>query len=268
MGESLLNLTNTTLGELILQEERFEVVINLSGDELEDLYALPREHFECDNLPFKDLPYEFRTRLVVLLPPRDCVSFKLTGKPATEYVKKRGQFSAFLLVGGNSNSYADMKTFGSKKPDYDITSTSFFLKSDNWYIKTGLYLNLNSTEKFDHAVKIVSGTYRSLQLDGPYTWKHAIHFMNLSNKIEDVILHDGMLLELEDFNDFFEAVVRYCKHQENATIIIIRCPHLTEAFTPQFKEYVENRTTFAVRFSGGETVVYQSCPQNIESLTY
>uniref|UniRef100_A0A7E4ZW72 F-box domain-containing protein n=1 Tax=Panagrellus redivivus TaxID=6233 RepID=A0A7E4ZW72_PANRE len=246
MGVSLLEFADTILGEVILLQEKFKAV-----------YTLLQGQLEGHNLPFEDFPYEFRSRLVALLPPRDCVSFKLAGKTATNYVKTRGQFSAFLLVVRNSSSYKNLKTQCFKNLDYDITSTSFFLKSDNWYVKNGLYLNLNSVEKFDHAVEIISGSYHSLQLDGPYTWKQALHFMNLSKQMRDVMLHDGMLLEVEDFDDFFEAIVQYCKHQERATLIIILCPDLTEAFAPQFKEYVENRTTFTVMFWDGNTIVYR-----------
>uniref|UniRef100_A0A7E4VJS4 STAS domain-containing protein n=1 Tax=Panagrellus redivivus TaxID=6233 RepID=A0A7E4VJS4_PANRE len=115
---------------------------------------------------------------------------------------------------------------------------------------------MSSTEKFDQAVETVNGTYHSLELRGVYTWKHAIYFMNLSKEIKDVVLYNGMLLEVEDFDDFFEAIVQYLKHQRNATVIFIRCPYLTEAFDPQFKEFVDNRTTFTVMFIDGITIVY------------
>uniref|UniRef100_A0A7E4VLJ8 Phage protein n=1 Tax=Panagrellus redivivus TaxID=6233 RepID=A0A7E4VLJ8_PANRE len=90
--------------------------------------------------------------------------------------------------------------------------------------------------------------------------------MNLSKEIEDVVLYDGMLLEVEDFDDFFEAIVQYCKHQKNATSIIIRSPALTNAFNPQLKDYVDNRTTFTVKFINGNTVIDQQ-PLNVFSLT-
>uniref|UniRef100_A0A7E4URC2 BTB domain-containing protein n=1 Tax=Panagrellus redivivus TaxID=6233 RepID=A0A7E4URC2_PANRE len=184
----------------------------------DDIIRLRDKFEDVKPIPFNDLPYDFQSRLVLLLPPADCLIFKLAGKKAAKSVENRGQFSEYLLVARNSFNYGELRTQCSGSPMFDITSTSFFLKSDNWYVVTVLYLNMNSTDKFDHAVKIVSGTYNTLELYGPYTWKHAIHFMNVSNEIAHMCLGDGMLLDVKDFDAFFEAVVQWLKQQKNAVM--------------------------------------------------
>uniref|UniRef100_A0A7E4VQN3 F-box only protein 22 n=1 Tax=Panagrellus redivivus TaxID=6233 RepID=A0A7E4VQN3_PANRE len=234
---------------------------DVACDIADDISFLQRKFEGGQTVPFKDLPYGFQTRLVNLIPPCDLINFKLAGKAAAKHVEKRGQFSAFLFVVRDSVHYQEIKTVYGRKPIYSISSDNCFLKS-RCFVETGLCINMDSTEKFDRAVEIVYGTYSCLDLLGPYTWKHAVHLMNVSKEVKNVCMGYGMLLEEDDFDAFFEAVVQWLNHQEGARMIDIQCPYLTVAFNPQFKEYVENGTTFKVKFSNGYTVICKS-PQKL-----
>uniref|UniRef100_A0A7E4VPD5 DUF4262 domain-containing protein n=1 Tax=Panagrellus redivivus TaxID=6233 RepID=A0A7E4VPD5_PANRE len=116
---------------------------------------------------------------------------------------------------------------------------------------------MNSTEKFDRAMQIVCGTYTGMELHGPFTWKHAVYFMNLHEEVSHVCLGYGMQLEAEDDDDFFEAVVQWLLQKKVAAMIDIQCPDLMDGFDPHLKECVENRTTYNVKFVDGWTVIFQ-----------
>uniref|UniRef100_A0A7E4VN89 DUF4422 domain-containing protein n=1 Tax=Panagrellus redivivus TaxID=6233 RepID=A0A7E4VN89_PANRE len=175
-------------------------------------------------------------------------------------MNNRGQFSRYLTVVMDTTNYnIERKSHGGDL-SYDVRIAEIFLKSDRHYIQKALSLFLDSTEKFDRAVEIVYGTYNCLDLNGPFTWKHAIQLMNVSKRTKNTCMGNGMLLEVKDYNAFFEAVVRWLKRRKGAVTIDIQCPYLMDAFNPRFKEYVEYRTTFSVQFLGGGTYIRKKHP--------
>uniref|UniRef100_A0A7E4VJD8 FBA_2 domain-containing protein n=1 Tax=Panagrellus redivivus TaxID=6233 RepID=A0A7E4VJD8_PANRE len=174
-------------------------------------------------LPFNDLPYECQNRLVALFPPPDLVSFKLAGKTATKYANKRGMFSACLSIIRNSIHYENTRNTYGKNKYYDISSTNLFLNLSSCYVQTGLYLNLDSTEKFDRTIELVrSCDYTCLTLQGPYTYKHAIYLMRVSKNVQHVCLSIGIQIEIEDYEDYYEAIVQWLNSHGDA-IMYVNC---------------------------------------------
>uniref|UniRef100_A0A7E4VMR8 RNA-dependent RNA polymerase n=1 Tax=Panagrellus redivivus TaxID=6233 RepID=A0A7E4VMR8_PANRE len=187
-----------------------------------EIYIL-RDKFKGDvnTLPFNALPYEFQSRLVALLPPNDALTFKFAGKTAVKHLKHRGMYSVNLIIIRNSIHYQNVKTAYGGDPIFDICNTSSFLKLYGCYVQNGLALCFDSPEKYDHAVKIVNGTYIFLELKGVFTWRQAIHLMNVSKNIKYVSLGRGIRLDEEDFDAFFEALVQFLLGQKNLFIFDI-----------------------------------------------
>uniref|UniRef100_A0A7E4VN26 SIR2_2 domain-containing protein n=1 Tax=Panagrellus redivivus TaxID=6233 RepID=A0A7E4VN26_PANRE len=209
-------------------------------------------------IAFTKLPYEFQNRLVALLPPPDLVNFKLAGKTATKYANQRGMFSECLHVIRNSIDYEDVKNFYGKNKYYDISSTSFFLKSSSCYVQSGLYLNLDSTEKFDRIVKVVrSCDYTHLMLHGPYTYKHAIYLMSVSKNLKYVCLSIGIHVEIEEYDDYYEAIVQWLNRNNDAIMITVDCPDLDGTFPVYLEERVKAQTNFNATFCDTYVVIYK-----------
>uniref|UniRef100_A0A7E4W4C1 RNA-directed RNA polymerase n=1 Tax=Panagrellus redivivus TaxID=6233 RepID=A0A7E4W4C1_PANRE len=207
-----------------------------------------REKFEGgQTIPLRNLPYEFRNRLVELLPPADVVNFKLSGYTALKYCNQRkGMFCDRSHTITNSQHLSHVKQYYGWRPKNTFSSVRSFLRSELYYVRTILCLNLNSTEKFDRAVEIVAGDYTCLWLHGPFTWKHAVNLMNRNKRMKYATLGDQMLLDVEDFDDFFEAIVQWLRQQKHAIAIYIECPTLDLTFEARIKEYVQSRTSFYV----------------------
>uniref|UniRef100_A0A7E4VMF3 FTH domain-containing protein n=1 Tax=Panagrellus redivivus TaxID=6233 RepID=A0A7E4VMF3_PANRE len=285
------NGLGTTFIELIYKPNIGGYLRNIATSVTCEIYTLKRKFEGDDNkLPFEALPYEFQSRLVALLPPNDVFAFKFTGKIAAKHVYKRGMWFVNLIVVGNSIHYENVKSSYGGDPAFDISNGSCFLKLNRCYVQGVLCLNIGSPEKYDHAVKIVTGTYIFLELKGVFTWRQAIHLMNVSKNIKYVTLCSRIQLDEEEFDAFFEAVVQWLLEQKNvftidimyvkldltfdyddffkavvqwllqkkgATMIDIQCPDLMDGFDPRLKECVENRTTYNVKFVDGWTVNFR-----------
>uniref|UniRef100_A0A7E4UQI2 F-box domain-containing protein n=1 Tax=Panagrellus redivivus TaxID=6233 RepID=A0A7E4UQI2_PANRE len=196
---------------------------------------------ETEPIPFEMLPYDFQNRLVALLSPSDLIRFKFAGKTALKYVHRRGMFSKCPQVIESSSHYNDVKKTGRYGPD--IISKSRFLKLDTWHIIFELYLFTNTPKMFDHAVKIFSGEYFYVSLEGAFTWKHAIHLMNASKRIKYAILRNGMQIDAFDYDDFFEAVVKWLE-KEHTIMLDLDWSAYHFAFPSQFMEYINSQTSF------------------------
>uniref|UniRef100_A0A7E4W6J6 DUF2156 domain-containing protein n=1 Tax=Panagrellus redivivus TaxID=6233 RepID=A0A7E4W6J6_PANRE len=192
----------------------------------------------AQTIPFKNLPYEFQNRLIQLFPPSEIAAFKLAGYTALKYANKRpGIFSTGLYVVKNNNDYNFVqRTVGMKQRNAPPT-----------------------LEKFDHAVEIVSGDYRYLGLEGKYTWKQAIHLMNVSKRMKHIYLFRGMQLGQLDFTDFCAAIVNWLGQQKDAIWIFIECHYFHLSFEDFVKQYVESRTSFRVGVTDNGVVIYQKC---------
>uniref|UniRef100_A0A7E4VDF6 DUF3800 domain-containing protein n=1 Tax=Panagrellus redivivus TaxID=6233 RepID=A0A7E4VDF6_PANRE len=106
---------------------------------------------------FKKLPYEFQNRLVALLPPRDLVTFKYTGKTAMKYANQRCfNFSDCLVVARNDVHYEKAKNRYAKNEYFDVVHANHFLKSNSYYVDKGLVLNIEDTEHYEYATKMLS----------------------------------------------------------------------------------------------------------------
>uniref|UniRef100_A0A7E4VN98 NR LBD domain-containing protein n=1 Tax=Panagrellus redivivus TaxID=6233 RepID=A0A7E4VN98_PANRE len=228
-------------------------IINAIDNVIDALLDRPR----VTPLKFKKLPYEFQSRLVALLPPRDLVAFKISGKTALNSVNQRGMFSQCLYVTSCNANYQDVKAVYGNRPHYDIMSTSFFLKLSSHFVQDTLKLNMKTPENFDRAVEILSGDYFTLVLRGHCTWKHAIHFMNLSKTIKFVILGYEVALRVEEFDGFFEAVVLWLQQMKHVVLLKIECHHLNVSFESRFAVCVESQTTFKVYYKNRHLVAHK-----------
>uniref|UniRef100_A0A7E4VPD8 ANK_REP_REGION domain-containing protein n=1 Tax=Panagrellus redivivus TaxID=6233 RepID=A0A7E4VPD8_PANRE len=219
---------------------------------------LLRDKFEdIQPVPFQKLPYEFQSRLVALLSPRDLVAFKISGKTALNNVDRRGMFASTLVIARNNINYENIKKVYGGNTLYDILSTKRFLASEMCYVSSGLCINMDSIDKFDRSVNLVCGIYCLIELQGQYTWRHAIHLMNTSKNVRYVCLKYGMQLEVDNFEEFFEAVVKFLGQQKDVLVLDIHCPHLDVTFEQRMKAYVEDRTNFDVIFPLDCLVIYK-----------
>uniref|UniRef100_A0A7E4VCF9 F-box domain-containing protein n=1 Tax=Panagrellus redivivus TaxID=6233 RepID=A0A7E4VCF9_PANRE len=204
------------------------------------------EKFEgIQPISFKKLPYEFQKRLVELLPPSDVTAFKLAGRTAMNYGNRRsGMFCDSSITVKNNLHFEQTKTAFGKRQMFTFSSVRSFLRSEVYFVQSILCLTLTSTKEFGRAIKIVDGNYSYLELQGRFTWKQAIHLMNVSKKMRYVCLRYRMQLKIEDFDAFFKAVVKWMHQQKDFIMMDVRCSHLDATFTPRFKNYIESKTIF------------------------
>uniref|UniRef100_A0A7E4ZRJ5 NR LBD domain-containing protein n=1 Tax=Panagrellus redivivus TaxID=6233 RepID=A0A7E4ZRJ5_PANRE len=212
-----------------------------------------------DPIPFKKLPYEFQNRLVALLPRNDMATFSSAGKSAVKAVKIRGErrgvtYSTAFLVTEPEPAFT--QKYKNRK-NYDILDTTYFQKLDNYFISYGVCLRSRAVETFDHAVKIVSGTYRYVDLRVSYTWRHAIHLINVSKFIKFAYLWHHVQLEVEDFDEFFEAVVQWLINKKSALMFHMVYQHLDASFRSRFEDGIKARTKLNIHFLNSQVVVYK-----------
>uniref|UniRef100_A0A7E4ZRB7 tRNA-intron lyase n=1 Tax=Panagrellus redivivus TaxID=6233 RepID=A0A7E4ZRB7_PANRE len=222
------------------------------------------EKFEhSDPIAFKKLPYEFQNRLVALLPHNVLMRFTLAGKNASKSVKLRGErrretFSNSLILSDVELVSQFTQEYYKNHKFYDVLYTSYFRTLSNYYISRGLYLISNDVETFDHAVKIVSGTYRFVDLRESYTWRQAIHLMNVSNLIKFTYLRHFVQLEVVDYDEFFEAVVQWFLKKKSASMFHMVYQHLDASFRSRFEAVIKARTKLNIHFLNDQVVVYKT----------
>uniref|UniRef100_A0A7E4UU25 Uncharacterized protein n=1 Tax=Panagrellus redivivus TaxID=6233 RepID=A0A7E4UU25_PANRE len=212
-------------------------------------------------IPFKKLPYEFQNRLVALLPLYDLTTFNLAGNMAAKSVKRRrGQrgktFSNCLIVNDDDSLSSFTEAYENDKY-FDVLDTTCFHKLDYYYVNDGLYLISNGAETVDHAVKIVSGSYQYVDLRCPYTWRQAIHLMSVSNFIKFTCLRHTMQLEVEDFDEFFKAVVQWLHNKKSVLMFRMVYYNLDITFRSRFEAVIKAQTQLNIHFLNGQVVVYK-----------
>uniref|UniRef100_A0A7E4UV02 F-box domain-containing protein n=1 Tax=Panagrellus redivivus TaxID=6233 RepID=A0A7E4UV02_PANRE len=197
-------------------------------------------------IPFNDLPYEFRKRLIQLLPLKDVTTFKSCGNTAFKAVRKLRP--SFNFVNSLFVVYfiADVKKKhniqkNSEKVYAAISETDFLpLKTLPYYIDTNVSIYLSTQEAFSKAIDIVSGDFNSIKIYGRcFTWRQAFELVYKSSCIKRVFIHIDILdMEEDETNEFFNAIMLLLQTENFEHLRFYHSHSLP--FLPDFMKWLDN----------------------------
>uniref|UniRef100_A0A7E4VZU4 F-box domain-containing protein n=1 Tax=Panagrellus redivivus TaxID=6233 RepID=A0A7E4VZU4_PANRE len=184
--------------------------------------------YEHENLPSRNLPYAFKSRLIDLASLNDAFKVSIACPEVKTLRQRRRKFYNHIYITDHTQirnvamkescerlNFHWLRYLADGPYTIDPTWQSVLLVDDivdgkrPLYVNDTLILNFKSTESYDRLMPFIVGSYGRLVLHGQFTWAQV---QNLIHKnVKQVRIMNEMEVQQEDYNDVVNFVLSFAR---------------------------------------------------------